>query len=174
METKNILVLGAPGSGKTTTMENVSDKLLQTRNLELGSLIINSRKICLLSNPENRKWKYAQCSLFKDLKKAIKINGVIIIIDNTKWITAADRDLIKFIDQQCIPYIILANKQDLVDEKRRISFVDAPIIPTIAKDKKSIRKSLEILLESISPYHEYVKTHPYVEIVKIKNYSNIG
>jgi len=165
MEIKKILVMGAPGSGKTTAMENVCDELLQTRNLEQGSLIIKNRKIHLLSPSEKRKWKFMQYSLFKD------INGVIIFIDNTKGITKSDEELIKAINQKHIPYAIIANKQDLKNEELRIDFVDAPIIPTIAKDGKSIRKALEILLELISPYKEFVKTHPYVEIVKIKNYS---
>jgi len=165
MEIKKILVMGALGSGKTTAMENICDKLLQTKNIEQGSLTINSQKIHLLSHPEKIKWKFNQYSLFKD------INGVIIFIDNTIGITKADEELIKFISQNNIPYVITANKQDLKNEELHINFVNAPIIPTIAKDGKSIHKALEILLELISPYREFVKNHPYVEIVKIKNYS---
>ena len=165
MEIKKILVMGAPGSGKTTAMENICDKLLQTKNLEQGSLTIKNRKIHLFSHPEKIKWKSKQYSLFKD------INGVIIFIDNTIGITKADEEIIKFISQKQIPYAITANKQDLKNEELHIDFVNAPIIPTIAKDGKSIHKALEILLELISPYREFVKSHPYVEIVKIKNYS---
>ena len=157
MEIKKILVMGAPGSGKTTAMENICDKLLQTKNLEQGSLTIKNRKIHLLSHPEKIKWKSKQYSLFKD------INGVIIFIDNTIGITKADEEIIKFISQKQIPYAITANKQDLKNEELQIDFVNAP--------GKSIRKALEILLELISPYREFVKSHPYVEIVKIKNYS---
>lgn len=175
METKNILVLGAPGSGKTTAMENVCDRLLQTGNLEQGSLIINSRKMHLLSCSGDQNWKYMQRSLFKELQGFIIIDGAIIFIDSTKGITKADEDLIKFVDHEClscgVPYLILANKQDLKDKKQEISFVDAQTIPTIAKDKNSIRKALKILLESIDPYREFVKDHPYVEVVKIKNCS---
>ncbi len=165
MEIKKILVMGAPGSGKTTAMENVCDNLLQTQNLEQGSLIINSRKIQLLSHPENKKWKFKQCSLLKD------IDGVIIFIDNTKGIIKADEDLIKFINQKYMPYVIFANKTDLKNEEQQINFVNVPVIPTIAKNAENIREALEILLELIAPYKEFVKTHPYVEIVKIKNCS---
>ncbi len=165
METKKILVMGAPGSGKTTAMENICDKLLQTKNLEQGSLTINNRRIHLLSHPEKIKWKSKQYSLSKD------INGVIIFIDNTIGITKSDEEIIKFISQKNIPFAITANKQDLKNEELQIDYVNAPVIPTNAKDGKSILQAIEILLEIISPYREFVKTHPYIEIVKIKNYS---
>ncbi len=165
MEIKKILMMGAPGSGKTTAMENVCEELLQTGNLEQGSLNINRRKIHLLSHPANIKWKPMQYSLFKN------VDGVIIFIDNTIGVTKDDESLIRFVSKKNVPYVIFANKNDLKNTKFNIESVNAPVIPTNSKNGYNIRKAIAILLELISPYREFVKTHPYAEIVKIKNYS---
>lgn len=163
MEIKKILMMGAPGSGKTTAMENVCEELLQTPNIEHGRLTINSRKISLLSYPKNKKWKYMQSLLLNS------VDGVIIFVDNSIGFTEVDRELIKSVNQKGIPYVIFANKHDIKNEEPKINFTNATIIPTIAKDGDCIREALTVLLELISPYKEFVKTHPYVEIVKITN-----
>ena len=163
METKKFLIMGADRSVTTTVMENICEKLFQRGILEFGSLRLNSRKICLFNYLKHEELNLMPSSFFK------KIDGAVIVIDNKNGIKKTDRELITIIDNKTIPYVLLAYNWDPGYKHEKIDLINIPLIPTVAIDRKSILKALEILLELISPYLEFVKNHPYVEVVKIKN-----
>lgn len=165
METKKFLVIGAERSVTTTVMENICEKLFQRGTLELGSLILNRRKISLFN------FLYPEKSGLMPYSFINKIDGAVIFINHKKGIIQTDRELITILNEKNIPYVILAYNWDLIDNDEKTNLINTSIIPIVAKDRESLLKGLEILLELISPYQEFVKTHPYVEVVKIKTCS---
>jgi signal recognition particle receptor subunit beta len=76
------------------------------------------------------------------------INGAIILIDSIKGITETDEEIMNFIEEKNVPYVIFANKQDL-DGKIQIDTDNVPVIPTVATTCHGIFEGLNILLELI-------------------------
>lgn len=138
METKKFLVIGAEQSVTTTVMENICEKLFQRGTLELGSLILNRRKISLFN------FRYPEKSGLMRYSFVYKIDGAVIFIDHNKGLTQTDRELITILNEKNIPYVILAYKNwDLEDDDEKTNQINTPIIPIVAKDRESLLKGLE-------------------------------
>lgn len=142
MEIKKILFLGASGSGKTTTLEHINHENTDFLSFDYGKAAIGNDSTYLFSSPGIEGFKFIQDVLTHD------VDGIIIVIDNTMGMTETDLEIIDFINEKNIPYVIFANKQDLNNSILRIDF-DALIIPTIAVDGIGINDGLKMLLKLI-------------------------
>jgi small GTP-binding protein len=148
-ETK-IVILGSYNSGKTTTIENLLHKGKVTKierggttiALDYGNTIIDGEKIHIFASPGQERFKFMREIL------SYGMNGAIVVFDNSKGITDTDINIFQNLDDNNVPYVIFANKQDLNPEKPDFEGVSrAPVIPTIAKDGEGIHDGLELLLE---------------------------
>ncbi|MBI5681532.1 MAG: 50S ribosome-binding GTPase [Methanobacterium sp.] len=142
-EVKKIVILGTSNSGKTTALKHICSDMIKTTALDYGKTVINNKKTHFFSSPGNKRFKFMQDILCKN------INGAIIFIDNTKDITKNDMEIIKFVEEKRVPFVIFANKQDISNKCLNIEFIKAPIIPTIAINGMGINHGLKILLDLI-------------------------
>lgn len=142
MDTKKIMILGASGSGKTTTLKHICKNMVKTTAMDYGKTTLNGKKIHFFSSSGHERFKFMQDVLCKN------INGAIILIDSTKGISNADKEIIDFIEDKGVSYVIFANKKDL---KNRIEIKkeSIPVIPTISTSGDGIINGLNILLELI-------------------------
>lgn len=146
-----IVILGAYHSGKTTTLEKICKRTTKveyngtTIALDYGNTILDGMKIHIFGSPGQDRFKFMREILSKGL------NGAIVVVDSTKGPTNTDAEIIKNLNENRIPYVIFANKQDLKREDFDIEDVlpEVPIIPTVAKDGTGIHQGLELLLELI-------------------------
>ena len=138
MEVKKIIVLGDSGSGKTTALEKICENLTKTTALDYGKALIHGKKTYFFCSPGNKRFAFMQDIISKNL------DGAIIFIDNTIGITKNNMELIRFIEQRRVPYVIFANKQDLNNKSLNID-VNAPIIPTSAITGQGIKNGMERL-----------------------------
>lgn len=152
-----IVIFGPLDAGKTTFAEAISgNKLLLkgehktiTTSFDLVQLKYNGYMIQLYATPGHRRFSFMWSSLARGMK------GAVLIIDSTVGITQVDRDLLEFINKFKVPYIIAANKNDLIHlpeeiikEKLELPF-DIPIIHTSAILNENLEIVLKTLVEQI-------------------------
>lgn len=140
METKKILVLGDSGSGKKTALKHICNNLVKTESASYGKTILNNKKLQIFSPSGAERFKFMKDILSKNM------DGAIIFIDNTKGITTNCAEMIDFVEEKSVPYVIFANKQDLNDSPLNIG-VNVPTLPTEAISGKGISQGLDSLLE---------------------------
>ncbi|WP_414469542.1 P-II family nitrogen regulator [Methanobacterium sp. ACI-7] len=142
MEKRMIQILGTSGSGKKTSLRQLTDENMDIKLFNYTKAIIGGNITYLLSSKD-----YEGFIAIEELLKS-NIDGIIIIIDNQKGITETDLEIVNLIDKKHIPYIIFANKQDLCDSIVDIS-LDVLIIPTIATEGVGINDGFKMLLKLI-------------------------
>ncbi len=147
METKKILVLGDSGSGKKTALEHVCNNLVKAESASYGKTTLNHKKLQIFSPSGSDRFKFMKDILSKNM------DGAIIFIDNTKGFTANCVEMIDFVEEKGVPYVIFVNKQDLSDAAISTN-QSVPIIPTEAITGKGISHGLNMLLELMEPYPE--------------------
>lgn len=106
METKKILVLGESDSGKRTALNHVCSNLVETEAASYGKTTINNKKLQIFSPSSAERFNFMKDILSKN------VDGAIIVIDNTQGITPSCEEMIDFVEDKKVPYIIFANKQD--------------------------------------------------------------
>lgn len=146
-ETK-IVIMGSYNSGKTTTLENICEKMTKveyngtTISLDYGNIMINGKKVHLFSTPGQERFKFMREILSHGL------DGAIVVIDSSKGLTSTDKNIINRLNDNNIPYVIFANKQDIGCEELDFDGItNLPIIPTIARDGEGVKDGLNLLLE---------------------------
>lgn len=168
---KKILILGNSGSGKTTTLKYIdNNENVEFLSYDYGKTIIGNDTTYLFSSPGIEGFKFIQDILTQD------IDGIIIVIDNTIGITETDIEIINFISEKQIQYVIFANKQDLSNSILKIDF-NALIIPTIATEGIGVNDGLKMLLKLIEntvyPNKTLNKGKNITELTKINKDSTI-
>lgn len=148
METKKILVLGDSDSGKRTALKHVCNNLVETEAASYGKTIQNNKKLQIFSPSSAERFKFMKDILSKNM------DGAIIVIDNTQGITLNCEEMIDFVEEKDVPYVIFANKQDLSDIPIYTQYHDVLIVPTEAISGKGISEGVNILLELMEP--EYI------------------
>jgi small GTP-binding protein len=154
-ETK-IVILGSADSGKTTTLETLlnrrNEKVTKiecngtTVSLDYGNTVINGKRIHIFGSPGQERFKFMREILSNNL------NGAIVIIDNSVGVTEIDIQIMENLNNNNVPYVIFANKQDITPGKLESEYIgpQIPVIPTSAKEGAGIQEGLEVLLELIS------------------------
>ncbi len=153
-----LLVTGPFNSGKTTFTHAIStkatsvDRLGTTIALDYGHLNYKSYTADVFGTPGQTRFD----PLLKMLgKKAI---GLFLILDSTKPESfPRAEEMIKTCNATEIPYVVIANKQDLkealsINKIRNLIKLPKkiPIIPTVANKKKGLNKALDSLFNQIS------------------------
>jgi len=142
---KKIVIFGDYDSGKTTTLEQLCEKITKveykgiTVALDYGNLTLDGEKIHLFATPGHERFKF----MLKII--ATGLDGAIIVVDNTRGITATEERIMNSLEKRNIPYVIFANKQDLDDSTLKTKR-EAEVVPTIATDGIGLVKGLKILL----------------------------
>lgn len=148
METKKILVLGNSGSGKKTALKHLCHSILENDSAICGKITIYNKKLVMFSPTGAEQFKRS-----KDILSS-KIDGAIVFIDNTLGITTTCKEMMEFVEEKNIPYVIFTNKQDLNNKTLNIHHSKVPIFPTEAISGKGILHGLNTLLEIMDPEYE--------------------
>jgi uncharacterized protein len=145
-----IVILGSYNSGKTTTLENICDLKTKieyqgtTIALDYGNTIIDSDKVHIFGSPGQERFKFMRKILSQGL------DGAIVVIDNSKGVTDTDNEIMMNLNDNNIPYVVFANKQDIRAGDPEFDMMqDVPIVPTSARYGEGIRQGLELLLELV-------------------------
>ncbi|MEG3224091.1 MAG: hypothetical protein BME94_00850 [Methanobacteriales archaeon Met13] len=144
-ETK-IVILGSYNSGKTTTLENLCEKKTKieyngtTIALDYGNTLVNDEKIHLFASPGQERFRFMREILSKGL------DGAIVVVDNSRGVTALDMEIMETLTGGKVPYVVFANKQDLNPEQLKLDRLDPLIIPTIAQDGQGVTEGLKTLV----------------------------
>lgn len=145
-ETK-IVILGSYNSGKTTTLENMCEKVTKveyngtTISLDYGNMSIDGKKLHIFTTPGQERFKFMREILSQGL------DGAIVVIDSSKGLASTDINIINRLNLNDIPYVIFANKQDIKSQELNLEDIaDAPIIPTVASTGEGIQDGLHLLL----------------------------
>jgi uncharacterized protein len=146
METKKILVLGDSGSGKKTALKHICNNLVKTESASYGKTTLNNKKLQIFSPSGAERFNFMKDILSKNM------DGAIIFIDNTKGITANCEEMIVFVEEKGVPYVIFANKQDLSNKPLKTNR-KVPVLPTEAIYGKGISHGLNILSELMETNH---------------------
>lgn len=77
------------------------------------------------------------------------LDGAIVVIDSSRGLTSTDQNIIKRLNTNQIPYVVFANKQDIVSDDLDFNGINAPIIPTIAREGEGVGDGLNLLLTLI-------------------------
>jgi hypothetical protein len=147
-ETK-IVILGSYNSGKTTTLENICEKMTKveyngtTISLDYGNITVDGKKVHIFTTPGQERFKFMREILTQGL------DGAIVVIDSSRGLTSTDQNIIKRLNKNQIPYVVFANKQDIVSDDLDFNGIDAPIIPTIAREGEGVEDGLNLLLTLI-------------------------
>ncbi|MEN6292380.1 MAG: P-II family nitrogen regulator [Methanobacterium sp.] len=155
-----ILILGASGSGKTTALKHINNhENVSISSFDYGKATIGEDTTYLFSSPGIEGFKFINDIISPD------IDGVIIFIDNSIGTTETDEEIVNFVSNKQIPYVIFANKQDLNNSNLKINS-DAMVIPSIAIEGIGINDGLKMLLKLVENTAKPDATHK-------KEYSNI-
>jgi small GTP-binding protein len=153
-ETK-IVILGSADSGKTTTLETLlnrkNEKVTKvecngtTVSLDYGNMMINGEKIHIFGSPGQERFKFMREILSNGL------SGAIVVIDNSKGVTDTDIQILENLNNDSIPYVVFANKQDIAPGNLESDHIKSHItvIPTTAKAGDGIHEGLEVLLKLV-------------------------
>lgn len=147
METKKILVLGNSDSGKKTALKHICNNLVETEAASYGKTIRNNKKLQIFSPSSAERFQFMKDILSKNM------DGTIIVIDNTQGITPNCEEMIDFVEEKDVPYIIFANKQDLNNGPLYSHYPCVHIIPTEAISGKGVIEGLNILLGLMENKH---------------------
>ncbi|BDZ70577.1 GTP-binding protein [Methanobacterium petrolearium] len=147
MEIKKILMLGNSGAGKKTALKHMCNNLKKTASASYGKTIINNKKLQIFSPSRADRFEFMGDVLSKNM------DGAIIFIDNTHGITNTCTEMINFVEEKNVPYVIFANKQDLTNEPLK-NHPNVPILPTEAISGKGLLHGLNTLLEIMESYNK--------------------
>lgn len=164
METNNtksmlkIVVFGALDAGKTTFVETLSGKELLikgeygriTNSFDFVQLDHEDYFIQLFATPGHRRFSFMWPTI------ATGMHGAIFLIDSTVGISPVDKELIEFIDNYKVPYVVATNKDDLVHlppelvrEELKLSD-EVPIINTSSVIKQNLDTVMSTLITKIT------------------------
>lgn len=145
-ETK-IVILGSHNTGKTTTLENICEKMTKveyngtTISLDYGNTMINGKKLHIFTTPGQERFKFMREILSQGL------DGAIVVIDSSTGLTSTDKNIIKRLNLNDVPFVIFANKQDISSDELDFDNVkDTPIIPTVAREGEGVMDGLNKLM----------------------------
>ena len=151
MEIKKILVLGDAGSGKKTALEHICKNLVKTEAASYGKTIVNNKKLQIFSPSGAERFKFMKDILAKNM------DGAIIFIDNTQGITANCVEMITFVEEKKVPYVIFANKQDLNNSPLPDHYSQVPIFPTESISGRGLSNGINTLVEMMDHGHGNMK-----------------
>lgn len=153
MKVKNkdtkVVIMGSYNSGKTTTLENLCEKMTKveyngtTISLDYGNILVGGKKVHLFTTPGQERFKFMREILSQGL------DGAIVVIDSSKGLTNTDENIIKRLNNNQIPYVVFANKQDMALEELDLDGIDAPIIHTIAMKGEGVKDGFNLLITLI-------------------------
>lgn len=110
-----IVVFGALNAGKTTFVERLSGQELFlkgefesiTTSFDFVQIEQHGILIHLFASPGHRRFSFMWETL------ATGMDGAILLIDSTVGITPVDYELVEFIENYNVPYVVAANKEDI-------------------------------------------------------------
>ena len=147
-EDVNILIIGPPNSGKKTAL-----KYIKSANAEIKS---SSYEIAILNNQKNYLFSIKSGEIYKSFEESILlfnngkiVDGIIILIDNSKGFKEIDNDIVSKVVSKNIPHVIFSNKQDLSNKALNVNSKDSMIIPTIAKEGIGLQDGFRLLMKLI-------------------------
>lgn len=142
-----IVILGSHNTGKTTTLENICEKMTKveyngtTISLDYGNTMINGKKVHIFTTPGQERFKFMREILSQGL------DGAIVVVDSSRGLTSTDKNIIKRLNNNDVPFVIFANKQDISSDKLDFDGIkDTPIIPTVARDGEGVMNGLNMLI----------------------------
>lgn len=145
MDTKKILVIGDSESGKRTALQHICKHLVITESASYGKTEVNNQKIQIFILSGSQRFGFIKDILSK------KMDGAIVFIDNTRGMTPKSIEMINFVEEEKIPYVIFSNKQDLNNSDLETEAIDIPIIPTVAITGEGVDHGFEELLKIMDP-----------------------
>lgn len=152
-----IVVFGPLDAGKTTFVEAISgNKLLLkgehktiTTSFDFVQLKYNGFLIQLYATPGHRRFSFMWGSLARGMK------GAVLVLDSAVGISQVDIDILEFISKFKVPYIIAANKNDLIhlpeeNIREKLNIPDEiQVIHTSALLNQNLKPVLETLVKEI-------------------------
>ena len=161
-----IVVVGPPGSGKSTFVARVSDRSScrdriniggdTTSEMDLGWMRWKDFDIAVHGTPENKEFDPMMPTL---LKHAM---GVVVLIDASDPASFdRARDLIAMVGRHNLPIIVAANKKDLpgiIDETGIREVLKIPEKIPVVSITATSRQDVETVLESLV---DYITRFPY-------------
>ncbi|MDI9614177.1 ATP/GTP-binding protein [Methanothermobacter sp.] len=147
-ETK-VVIFGDYDTGKTTTLEQLCDKITKveykgtTLALDYGNCIVNGEKVHLFATPGHERFKFMLEIISNGLDAAI------IVVDNSRGVTLAEKEIMAELEEKNIPYVVFSNKQDLDDSELEIDR-DVDVLPTIATEGEGLMDGLQLLLQKLN------------------------
>jgi hypothetical protein len=152
-----ILVTGPYNSGKSTVVQKLSqravsiDRLGTTIAFDHGYVESAKMAVDLFGTPGHKRFDWILEILARE------IYGIMLVIDSSEPETfARAKVMLQSVRRYGIPYVVLANKQDLrgalgIEEiRKRLDLAkEVPIIPTIAIQGKGLNQALDNLLALI-------------------------
>ncbi|HNZ87753.1 MAG TPA: ATP/GTP-binding protein [Methanofastidiosum sp.] len=169
MRYAKIIITGPFNSGKTELVKTLSDiKVVETEEklgnekisnktnttvvMDFGRTSLNDNIIYLYGTPGQERFDFMWEILSNNML------GFIVMIDSTKRDFSSAKNILKFfINKAKVPYIIVANKQDLpgaLDKEnvRKLLDIsnDIEIVECIATDPKSSLQVLKKIMDKIS------------------------
>lgn len=153
-----IVVFGALDAGKTTFVETISGKNLLmkgefetiTNSFDFVQLNYNDYFIQLFATPGHRRFSFMWNTLARGM------NGAIFLIDSTVGISPVDKELIEFIKNYNVPYIVAVNKDDIMHlapgyVKVELGLSDEiSVINTSSVTKQNLNFVMDTLLSDIT------------------------
>jgi len=155
METKKILVLGDSDAGKRTALKYICNNLVETEAASYGKTTLNHKKLQIFSPSSAERFRFMKDILSKNM------DGAIIIIDNTQGVTSSCEEMIDFVEEKGVPYLIFANKQDLNNSPLYTNYPDICILPTEAISGKGVVEGLNMLLQLVESEPVKIPTISY-------------
>jgi small GTP-binding protein len=164
-----VVVTGPFGAGKTAFVKTISQvdvvsterriirraptgKEETTVALDYGRVTLGQNILNLFGTPGQKRFDFMWEILSKEM------DGFAVLVDSTesKTFREAERLIKLFSRYNSVPYVVVANKQDLADAVsptalRRALSLDgrATVVPCIATQKRSVRAALQALLRLI-------------------------
>lgn len=148
-----IVVFGPLDAGKTTFVEALSgNKLLLkgehktiTTSFDFVQLKHNGFMIQLYATPGHRRFSFMWGALARGMK------GAVLVLDSTVGISQVDKDILEFITKFRVPYIIAANKNDLIHlpEQNIREMMDLPPEITIIHTSALMNQNLKTVLKTL-------------------------
>lgn len=151
----NILIIGPQDSGKKTTMKNMNINDSNIKIATYASVIIeNQKKYLFISKGEENFKSFNE--LVSSFKNGRPVDGIIIILDNSKGFRENDLKIVEKIISKKIPHIIFSNKQDISTKSLNIHFKDSLIVPTIATEGIGLDDGFRLLNMSMDHDEEKI------------------